>query len=61
MYYDNLYKALYKQASSEALPEIQFQFVNSVQANKSWKDVAAYAQVEMYKKKKKHLKVTLKC
>ncbi len=49
---------LYKQPSSKVLPEIRLQFFNSVKADKSGKDVAAYAQLEMYKKL--HLKVTLK-
>lgn len=42
-HYGNLYKELYKQTSSKVLPKIWFQFVNSVQAGKSGKDVVAYA------------------
>ncbi len=52
----NVHKALWqhlwsaiKQPSSKVLPEIRFQFFNLVQADKSGKDVAAYAQLEMYK------------
>ncbi len=48
-HYGNIYEVLYKQPSSKVLPEIRFQFFNLVQAEKSGKDVAAYAQLEMYK------------
>lgn len=49
-HYGNIYEVLYKQPSSKVLPEIRFRFFNLVQADKSGKDVAAYAQLEMYKK-----------
>lgn len=48
-HYGNLYKVLNKQASSKVFPEIQFEFVNSPQTDKSQKDVATYAQQEMHK------------